>query len=529
MHEIIYLQMGGLSNYIGTHFWNTQDVYSDEEAAQEVSWSIRHNNRGEQFFHPRVMIFDYRENLGNLRGNSIENEGDDRIGEETPVETWNERLQVLQQPEIPPSRYQAQFDREDRGATRETEPQDEEAMLSEWKSPEPADIRYWSDFNHVNYAPYSIHPLTTWTRRQLEGSQNKSAVTWIEGKDAFTQYDKDTEFMDTALRQLTEECDSFQGFQGLIESKSFGGFNSMISERIAEEHPKRVTIDFVILTATATGQPRMDMAKDSSILSNILTLHSSLHFSSIAVPLLAFEDWHSGGWKRLVPGLKSDSYSMSAIYSGMIESCTWPIRRVKAGREAESLVSHLNSNGKIPFASLEGLLAPLESFKPEEEIDGFILNLSSYERDRHRHTGILASYSVARGIPKTTLSLMQNSREPRLRERHVVLNGVNLPLTPNSSNDTNPYPLPISHPRLFCSPDGAQVLSSVPIYSSLRVEPAVSDVLSTHLNWGERYMKGGDLAVTGLERDEFIEVLESLRAAKEHYCSAAADDSDQEE
>ncbi|KAG8875614.1 mtDNA inheritance, partitioning of the mitochondrial organelle [Serendipita sp. 405] len=515
MHEIIYLQMGGLSNYIGTHFWNTQDVYSDEEAAQEVSWSIRHNNRGEQFFHPRVMIFDYRENLGNLRGNSIENEGDDRIGEETPVETCirNERLQVLQQPEIPPSRYQAQFDREDRGATGETEPQDEEAMLSEWKSPEPADIRYWSDFNHVNYAPYSIHPLTTWTRRQLEGSQNKSAVTWIEGKDAFTQYDKDTEFMDTALRQLTEECDSFQGFQGLIESKSFGGFNSMISERIAEEHPKRVTIDFVILTATATGQPRMDMAKDSSILSNILTLHSSLHFSSIAVPLLAFEDWHSGGWKRLVPGLKSDSYSMSAIYSGMIESCTWPIRRVKAGREAESLVSHLNSNGKIPFASLEGLLAPLESFKPEEEIDGFILNLSSYERDRHRHTGILASYSVARGIPKTTLSLMQNSREPRLRER----------------NDTNPYPLPISHPRLFCSPDGAQVLSSVPIYSSLRVEPAVSDVLSTHLNWGERYMKGGDLTVTGLERDEFIEVLESLRAAKEHYCSAAADDSDQEE
>jgi hypothetical protein len=45
MHEVTYLQFGNLPNYIGTHFWNTQDCYSQEEVVQEISWSIREEHR----------------------------------------------------------------------------------------------------------------------------------------------------------------------------------------------------------------------------------------------------------------------------------------------------------------------------------------------------------------------------------------------------------------------------------------------------------------------------------------------------
>jgi hypothetical protein len=45
MHEVTYLQFGNLPNYISTHFWNTQDCYSQEEVVQEISWSIREEYR----------------------------------------------------------------------------------------------------------------------------------------------------------------------------------------------------------------------------------------------------------------------------------------------------------------------------------------------------------------------------------------------------------------------------------------------------------------------------------------------------
>ncbi len=35
MKEIIYIQAGKLSNYIGTHFWNTQESYFTYEEGDE--------------------------------------------------------------------------------------------------------------------------------------------------------------------------------------------------------------------------------------------------------------------------------------------------------------------------------------------------------------------------------------------------------------------------------------------------------------------------------------------------------------
>lgn len=48
MHEIVYLQVGNLPNFIGTHFWNAQDAYSEEEIAQEISWSMRSSTQNER-------------------------------------------------------------------------------------------------------------------------------------------------------------------------------------------------------------------------------------------------------------------------------------------------------------------------------------------------------------------------------------------------------------------------------------------------------------------------------------------------
>lgn len=49
MREILYLQAGNYANYVGTHFWNTQDVYQstnldmEDQIDDEISFTQRHN------------------------------------------------------------------------------------------------------------------------------------------------------------------------------------------------------------------------------------------------------------------------------------------------------------------------------------------------------------------------------------------------------------------------------------------------------------------------------------------------------
>jgi len=35
MREILYFQLGNYSNYIGTHFWNTQEAYLSQQSGDE--------------------------------------------------------------------------------------------------------------------------------------------------------------------------------------------------------------------------------------------------------------------------------------------------------------------------------------------------------------------------------------------------------------------------------------------------------------------------------------------------------------
>ena len=41
MKEILYIQAGSLANYIGTHFWNTQETYLSFEEPENST--IRHD------------------------------------------------------------------------------------------------------------------------------------------------------------------------------------------------------------------------------------------------------------------------------------------------------------------------------------------------------------------------------------------------------------------------------------------------------------------------------------------------------
>ena len=73
MHEIITLQLGQKSNYIATHFWNTQEAYFTYEEGDEslidhgVHFRAGTAPDGTDTFTPRTLIYDLKCGFGSLR------------------------------------------------------------------------------------------------------------------------------------------------------------------------------------------------------------------------------------------------------------------------------------------------------------------------------------------------------------------------------------------------------------------------------------------------------------------------------
>jgi len=73
MKEIITLQLGNLSNYAATHFWNAQESYftypgQDESPIDHnVHWRPGIGADGSETFLPRTVIYDLKGGFGSLR------------------------------------------------------------------------------------------------------------------------------------------------------------------------------------------------------------------------------------------------------------------------------------------------------------------------------------------------------------------------------------------------------------------------------------------------------------------------------
>lgn len=84
MREILTLQLGNLSNYAATHFWNAQEsyfTYHDSEAESvvdhDVHWRPGIGADGNETFLPRTVIYDLKGGFGSLRKiNSLYNDYD---------------------------------------------------------------------------------------------------------------------------------------------------------------------------------------------------------------------------------------------------------------------------------------------------------------------------------------------------------------------------------------------------------------------------------------------------------------------
>lgn len=98
MREIVHIQAGSFSNFIGTHYFNTLESYlssEDEEVQNSVDHGISFREGvaldGTETYCPRLLLFDYKPNFGALSAvSALYRNGGGSLQDEDGLATWCE-------------------------------------------------------------------------------------------------------------------------------------------------------------------------------------------------------------------------------------------------------------------------------------------------------------------------------------------------------------------------------------------------------------------------------------------------------
>ncbi|GJN75073.1 mtDNA inheritance protein Dml1 [Purpureocillium lilacinum] len=224
MHEIITLQLGNLSNYTATHFWNAQEsyfTYGDQEQSpvnHDIHWRAGVGHDGSETFLPRTVIYDLKGGFGSLR--KINPLYDATLESDAAADSlWSGRATVHKQDAVSPSAYQQGLDAGEQAPPR----------------PTASSVRYWSDFSRVYYHPRSLVQLYDFELNSTIRPFERFAM----GAELFSSLDKEHELVDRDWRPFAEECDLMQGIQVFTTlDDAWGGFASSYLEALRDEYPK---------------------------------------------------------------------------------------------------------------------------------------------------------------------------------------------------------------------------------------------------------------------------------------------------
>ncbi|KAI1176320.1 tubulin domain-containing protein [Nemania sp. FL0916] len=333
MREIITLQLGQQSNYIATHFWNTQESYftygADEESPvdHDVHFRPGLGADGTETFMPRTVIYDLKGGFGTLkRLNDLYDISEDAAASSL----WPGQAVVHRQQPIEASTYQQSLD------TGQAAP---ELTTST--------VRYWSDFNRVFYHPKSIIQLNEYELNSTLMPFEK----WHMGEELFSNLDKEHDLLDRDLRPFAEEADHMQGLQIMSGiDDAWGSFAARYVERIRDEYGKTPVWVF------GAQEPVRGLPREKRLLKLVNKARALSELSSqasLVVPVSIAEEPLPASVQLDL----SSSWHVSALFAAAIES-TAIYTRLKTTDHIYSsnlgqMTDLLNVFGKQTIANIE--------------------------------------------------------------------------------------------------------------------------------------------------------------------------------
>ncbi|KAG1929041.1 protein misato homolog 1-like [Pimephales promelas] len=255
--EVVTLQLGHYSNFVGTHWWNLQDaglVYDAVEPAGELQSDVMFREGqtlgGHVTYTPRLIAMDLKGSLQTLRkqGSLYDTEN------ENTTSTWEGEIMTHKESPATKNPFLQDLDNIDMGGlpadpglTCPSSAVDRSsgasvAMATVNSSLErvqksyrlEGSVRVWSDFLRIH-----LHPRTVTVINQYNHDGESERLQAFGQGEALLQ-GLFLEDLEDRLHFFVEECDYLQGFQVLCDlADGFSGLGSKVTELLQDSYGGR--------------------------------------------------------------------------------------------------------------------------------------------------------------------------------------------------------------------------------------------------------------------------------------------------
>ncbi|KAH8101289.1 tubulin nucleotide-binding domain-like protein [Cristinia sonorae] len=490
MKEIIYIQAGSISNYVGTHFWNAQETYftyeegDDPYVNHDVSFREGQTLKGEPTFCPRLLLFDRKSNFGALgRGMYGEEESENAV-----LSQWNGAVDELRQPAVPKSKYQTCLESGDDVSQEDSK-----------------DIRYWSDYSHVSY-----HPRTPQRLPDVADYENTEG-DWELSRDAFTKYNESTDLMEDAFRFFVEECDNIQGLQIMNDTSTFGGFTHSFLSAFRDEFTKLPSWTFSFLSDSIPVSLNVDDPRSiMKALNDALCLQGLNGLSTMTIPFYSPLLWEKGSWLSEID-LKDSLFQSASIISTHVETITLPLRLKNSQHTMTNLSSALTTRGNQRIGHLAGTFPVQENVRDlETKLYDLTLNTSKLSKP-DQCSGCV---DVSRGFSEP-LKLKHSDWRGGWRQGAIIVE--------------SPAILPpTSFPRYFKSGTTPSSLSAL---TTLTTTSRTASLFGQYAKLADNCTKqyAHVIQQMGLEMDDVKELRDTLHVLEDEYRGDETNSDDEDE
>ncbi|RUS91570.1 hypothetical protein EGW08_000685 [Elysia chlorotica] len=440
--EVITLQVGSYSNFVGTHWWNLQEssfVYDPQHLAafpKEVNHDVLFREgktvTGQVTYTPRLVLFDLNHSLGSLRREGTlytvdTEESVNWIGDVTLHEAPREKQNVFladldeEKDDSEDGEEQKAIDVEG-GEDSKTLEQDsgdvpvkqEDAILGKPLYNLDSEVKVWSDFLRTAFHPRTIHLIQDYQHNDSEQPFNVFGMGHHVVGDK-TVWDQ----IEDRMRYFTEECDHLQGFQMFLDCYGgFSGVGASLLSFLADEYSSKSKFVFAVTPPNVPDKTAKE--RSCRIINSALSLYHGCELGSLYLPLsMSSSLWKSVGNPVTLPYLDCKTnldYHTSAVLAASIDTMTLPYRKDTAPSRIVDITSSFGSfgrkvaclNSSLPFpmktgSSFQDSLISLGKADPWVSLTPHVKCLDSpYYQS-----------CVVRGISDSMVKRSQQSKSPR--------------------------------------------------------------------------------------------------------------------
>ncbi|EGI70724.1 PREDICTED: protein misato [Acromyrmex echinatior] len=527
--EILTIQLGHYSNFIGTHWWNLQesnftyDPKNPSEINHDVLYKEGENMRKQITFTPRLLIADLKGAIGYLseQGSLYDTESDNQL-------LWDStKLEITNAEPSPRTPFIQNLNELD-GAV------DSENFNFE------SDVKSW-----VDYLSPQFHPRTvTVIKQYLHNCTQRPFNIFTYGRDLWSTEQFFDNFTDK-IRLYIEECDLMQGFQVLMDSvDGFAGLGASCVQHLRDEYGKSI-LAFPCLDFNNAEPSASDLVK---VVNTALCWQHIGENSSLYSPLSCGQvDWPFGADSRKFENITYSpelKYHSSAILATALDTLSLRYRTKKyPSASLSDLCADLNKLGRKAAATSLSLPFPMKMkmdlIDVLDEFEGSLWTSLTPSCDIPMDNNM---QSIAlRGISEDRIKRPIHEASKQISKPAYRCSSVHEMMTlylactchasaTYLSNIEAPLKITLPYPKIFNNnvtkdgniaswPVGTDV-NSIAVMAGMHSGSNVAAMYESLLKQTKRIRsikKFHAFTDSGLEEDEFVECVHNLTDCKEAY------------